>query len=278
MKTHRIALEAERSLYAVQAGRGPDLVLLHGALSTHQDWLEGPFDALARRFRVTAIDRPGHGESLRPRFEGTPRDQAGQIRAGLKEIGVQRAIFVGHSMGGMVALALAEQFPEMVASLVLVAPLAFPETRPLEHGLLGPRATPLLGPILSQIGTATFDRPLLKMVQRLMFAPQPVPPRWEADYPYDQILTASGMVAEGEELSAILPFAPTATLDFRAIRAPVHILTGTSDKVVDPARHARPLAAVLPDSRLTELPGIGHMLHHVAPEALIEAVEAAVFA
>jgi pimeloyl-ACP methyl ester carboxylesterase len=274
-RSKTIELGPERSLHIVQAGKGPDLVLLHGALATHSDWLEGPFDALARRFRVTAVDRPGHGLSRRPRFEGTPRDQAAQIRTALQALGIERAAFVGHSMGGIVALAMAEQFPEMVERLVLAAPIAFPETRPLEHSLFAPRAMPVLGPILSLIGEATIDRPMLKGVQRLMFAPQPVPERWESDYPYDQILTSEAMVAEGEETATILPFAPTGIIDLSKVRAPTHIVTGTADRICNPDRHARPLAALLRDSRLTELPGIGHMLHHVAAEALIEIVEEA---
>ena len=73
-----VELGAGRTLHAVQARTGPDLVLLHGALATHCDWLAGPFDALACRYRVTAVDRPGPGKSRRPRFSGT-RDQAAQM-------------------------------------------------------------------------------------------------------------------------------------------------------------------------------------------------------
>jgi pimeloyl-ACP methyl ester carboxylesterase len=272
-KGKTIELGPERSLHVVQAGRGPDLLLLHGALATHWDWLEGPFAALARRFRVTAVDRPGHGLSRRPRFEGTPRDQAGQIAEALDTLGIDRAIVCGHSMGGLVALALAEGFPARVARLVLVAPLAFPEARPLEHSLLAPRAAPLVGPFLSRIGEATIDRPVLKAVQRLMFAPQPVPPHWEENYPYDQVLTPEAMVMEGEETAAILPFSPASLFDYARIRVPAHILTGTADQVVRPDAHARPLAALLPESRLTEVAGIGHMLHHTAPDALIQIME-----
>lgn len=272
LQTRTIDLGEDRSLHAVQAGKGPDLVLLHGALATHWDWLEGPFDALARRFRVTAVDRPGHGESRRPRFAGAPRDQAAQIADGLDALGVGRAVVVGHSMGGLVALALAERFPERVASLVLLAPIAFPEARPLEHGLLAPRATPFVGPVLSSLGEATVDRPLLKAVQRLMWAPQPVPPRWEERYPYHHVLTGEAMMKEGEETTTILPFAPAGTIDLSAVRAPTRIVTGTADRVVDPNRHARRLAALLEGARLTELQGIGHMLHHAAGEAVIDAI------
>lgn len=269
-KIHTVALGDERSLHAVQAGRGPDLVLIHGALTTHFDWIEGPFRRLGRHFRVTAIDRPGHGLSRRQRFEGTPRAQAEQIADGLDALGVGRATFLGHSMGCLVALAMAELYPEKVERLVLVAPIAFPEMRPLEHFMIGPRAIPFFGPALSRVAAATVDRPMLKAVQRVMFAPQPVKERWEAGYPYEHILAPGSMVAEAEETAAILPFAPTGTIDLRKVRAPVHILTGTADQVANPNLHARPLAALLPDSRLTELPGVGHMLHHAEPDILIQ--------
>src|SRR4051812_2547428 len=114
-----VDLGSGRSLHAVQRGTGADLLLVHGALTTHHDWLSGPADALAGSVRVTAIDRPGHGLSRRPRFVGTPREQAAQIAAGLERLGVGRATIVAHSFGALVALALTERFPEQVAALVL---------------------------------------------------------------------------------------------------------------------------------------------------------------
>ena len=267
-----LALGPERSLHFVRSGEGPDLVLIHGALTTHVDWLEGPFERLAERQRVTALDRPGHGLSRRPRFEGTPRDQARQVREGLERIGVERPVLVGHSIGGLVALAFAELFPDSVRALVLVAPVAFPEPRPLEHLLISPRALPIGGPLFSAFAEATFDRPLLKALQRLIFAPQPVPPGWEARYEYGRILDAWAMVAEGEEMAALLPFSPAGLVDPGAVRAPVLVVTGTSDRIVNPAIHARPLARLLPDARLVELEGIGHMPHRIATESLLDAM------
>src|SRR3954463_2533139 len=128
-----VKLGSGRSLHAVQRGAGADLLLVHGALHTHQAWLSGPAAALAESARVTVIDRPGHGLSRRPRFVGTPREQAAQVAAGVDRLGVGRAIVVAHSFGALVALALAERFAERVAALVLVAPLVFPEPRLLEH-------------------------------------------------------------------------------------------------------------------------------------------------
>ncbi len=275
MQHEVIELGQDRSLRCVQGGKGADLVLLHGALATHGDWLAGPFEWLAGDFRVTALDRPGHGGSRRPRFEGTPRDQARQIREGLRQLGVKRATIAGHSLGGLVSLALAEQFPEFVQSLALIAPVVFPEPRPIEHLLLAPRSMPFGGPAFSTLARATFDPAFVKTMQRLMFWPQPVPKDWEERYPYEEVLTPAAMVAEGEDTAATLPMSPAGTIDLSAIRAPVTILTGTDDKVVNPAVHARPLAAMLRDARLIELDGIGHMPHRVAQDDVVQAIREA---
>jgi pimeloyl-ACP methyl ester carboxylesterase len=271
-----LPLGPDRSLHTVTAGEGPDLVLLHGALATSHDWLAGPFDALSRDFRVTAIDRPGHGSSRRPRFEGTPRDQARQIKQGLDLLGIERPILVAHSFGALVALAYAELYPREPAALVLAAPLAFPEPRPVEHGLLAPRAAPMMGPFLSAMAAATVDRVLIEGLQALMFFPQPVPSEWKATFPYDQILSAEGMVAQGEDAAAILPMAPASLIDLQAVRVPVHILMGTADRIVSNSLHGGPLAKLLPDARIEMVEGAGHMVHHAAPETIIAAVRGAV--
>jgi pimeloyl-ACP methyl ester carboxylesterase len=268
-------LGRDRSLHSVTAGEGPDILLLHGALATHQDWLVGPFEALARFGRVTAIDRPGHGKSRRPRFEGDPRAQARQIAEGLDAIGIERSVVVAHSMGGLVALALAELFPERVSELVLVAPLAFPELRPIEQTVLAPRSAPVLGPLLSIAGERTFDAAFLRMVQVLMFSPDPVPTHWRDSFPYAEVLDAGAMVAEGEDTAAILPGSPLGTLDVAAIRTPAHIIVGTSDKIVERERQAKRLVRLMPNARLTELEGVSHMAHHARADVVLEAVREA---
>lgn len=277
VEPRNIDLAEGRSLHAIQAGEGPDIVLIHGLLATSQDWLAGPFNRLADGgVRVTAIDRPGHGNSRRPRFEGTPRDQAQQIRHGLEALGVERTILVGHSFGCMVSLAYAELFPEAVSHLVLVAPVAFPEARPLEHTLLAPRAVPLFGPFFSAAAKASFDRPMLKLIQRIMFSPQPVDPHWEETYPYDHVLDAEAMVFEGEDAAAMLPGSPAGLVDVARIATPAHILTGAADKIVAGGWQARQLARLMPNGRLVEAEGVGHMLHHVRQDLVVDAVREAI--
>jgi len=266
-----IELGPERSVHLAWAGEGRDIVLLHGALATHEDWLAGPFGALSGAGRAIAVDRPGHGLSRRPRFEAGPRQQAAQVREALLRFDVERPILVGHSFGGLVALAYAELFPDEVSQLVLLAPIAFPELRPLEHGWMAPRALPILGPLMARSG-APFDRVALEMVHQLMFSPAAPPERWKRSYPWELVLSTGGIVSNGEDSAAIHPLAPESMLNFGRIEAPAHILQGTADLIVDANRQAYPLSKRLPHARYTALPTVGHMLHHTASEAVVSAV------
>lgn len=273
---HTIDLGSGRTLHARQFGRGPDLVLVHGAMTTTQDWLASTVAAGLRHHRVTIVDRPGHGLSKRPRFAGTPREQADQIAEGLERLGVRRAVFAAHSYGCLIALALAERHPETVAGLVLVAPLAFPETRLLEHSLLAPRAAPVVGPLFSQFAAFTqLDRPMVEALQKIMFSPAEVPSAWKETYPYALILEAEAMVMEGEDAASIHPLSAAGAIDMRGIRARAAVLTGTADRVVEDERQAKLLARQLPDARLVEVEGAGHMLHHSHAGLVLAEIEAA---
>lgn len=271
MTTSRtIPLGAQRSLHLVEAGDGQPIVLIHGALATHVDWLEAPLAAFAARGRAIAVDRPGHAGSDRPRYDATPRAQAGQIREGLAALEIQGGVrIVAHSFGGIVGLAWAAEWPEEVESLLLLGPITRPEFRAVEHTFLGPRAAPLLGPLLSEAARWTVDRPFLRMVQKLMFSPGAPPADWLARYPEETVLRPSQMVEEGEDSAALLPGSPAGVVDFRAIRCPVAVLNGADDRIVDHKQHADLLPALLPQAEVTILEGVGHMVHHQAlPQVL----------
>lgn len=275
-KQQTLKLGSGRSLHVQQEGTGPDLVLVHGAMTTSHDWLVSPvFSALTESHRVSVIDRPGHGLSRRPRLGGTPRQQADQIAEGLGALGIQRAAFAAHSYGGVVTLALAERHPALVAHLVLVAPLAYPEPRLIEHSMLAPRSIPFLGPQFARFAEFTqLDRPMVDLLHQVMFAPARVPATWKVTYPYSTILKAQTMVAEAEDAASMLPMSPAGTVNMRSILTPTQVLTGTSDRVVEDERQAKTLARQLPNGSLIEVEAAGHMLHHSHSELVIRALQA----
>jgi pimeloyl-ACP methyl ester carboxylesterase len=275
-KKQTLDLGRGRSLYVHQEGAGPDIVLIHGAMTTSHDWLASPvFSELKKSHRVSVIDRPGHGQSRRPRF-GTPREQADQIADGLSQLGIRRAVVGAHSYGGLVALALAQRHPELVSELVLVAPLAYPEPRPIEHFMLAPRSIPVLGPLFAGFAEFTqLDRPMVDLLHHVMFSPTSIPTAWKASYPYELILNAKTIVAEAEDAASMMPMSPAGTFDMRKIMTPTQVLTGTSDRVVEDERQAKSVARQLPFGSLVEVEGAGHMLHHSHPDLVIRSLRAA---
>lgn len=99
-------------------GKGRVIVLLHGFLGSHEIWSEF-IKKLSKRFRVIAIDLPGHGETPAIGYYHSMELLAQSVKAVLDKVGVRRYVIVGHSMGGYTALAFAELYPENVSGLCL---------------------------------------------------------------------------------------------------------------------------------------------------------------
>jgi pimeloyl-ACP methyl ester carboxylesterase len=266
-----VQLKDGRTLRVLQSGEGPPVVLIHGILGMAEDMASGLFEALSPSHRVIAVDRPGHGGSLRHRFESSPTRQAELIREGLAQLGIGTPVLVGHSIGGTVALAYARAWPEEVRGLVLLAPPAYPELRPIEHTYLSPRAAPWFGPLVSRAAHDMVDPAVLPLLQKAMFAPQDIPDYWATGFPHAQVLRPEQMTANGEDISE-QPALAALAMTYRAIPTPTVILTGDKDGIVNPSRHARALAVALPNARLEMLPGLGHMNHHFAQAAIAAAV------
>jgi pimeloyl-ACP methyl ester carboxylesterase len=104
-------------------GKGKPVVLLHGYLESLKIWDEFS-SKLSENCRIIAIDLPGHGESD-PQFgRGTIKYMAEVVNAVLEKLRINKALIVGHSMGGYVALSFKESFSEKAAGMVLFHSLA----------------------------------------------------------------------------------------------------------------------------------------------------------
>ena len=129
-----MAVEGGRLHYTERAPVGQDrgtVLLLHGASGNQADVMLALGDRLAALgFRVIAPDRPGHGWSDRPDGEAdaSPARQAALLREGLRTIGVDHAVVLGHSWSGALAVAFALDQPDFTDGLVLVAPVTRPWT------------------------------------------------------------------------------------------------------------------------------------------------------
>lgn len=107
------------TVHFTDTGKGAALVLLHGFLENARMW-EALTPALSRKYRVIAIDLLGHGQTGCLGYVHTMEDHADMVHAVLHELKIRKAVFAGHSMGGYVALAFAELFPDKVKGIALV--------------------------------------------------------------------------------------------------------------------------------------------------------------
>ncbi|MDP3495839.1 MAG: alpha/beta hydrolase [Hyphomonadaceae bacterium] len=264
--------EAGRRLHYVQVGEGPDLVLIHGASMNLQEMLAGPVDLLARTHRVTLFDRPGHGHSDADLEHASPQEQAARIHAAVSELGLERPIVVGHSLGGTVALAYGAAYPEETGGLVLLAPLSHAVWG---VGHIGPalHAAPGLGAGLSWGPFALFDPAVMRFATSAIFAPQRPTPRFNRCVARGMLSLPSAMRADGADFMLATMALQTLRRGYAEFQVPVHVIVGAADRVLKPDWHGRRLAREMPSARLTELPGLGHMLHHFDPKAVLAAVE-----
>lgn len=95
------------------------MVLLHGFLENQTMW-QDLVPELSQKYRVITIDLLGHGESGCVGYLHSMEDNAEAVHSVLSKLRIRKAIFIGHSMGGYVALAVAELYPTGVKGLVLM--------------------------------------------------------------------------------------------------------------------------------------------------------------
>jgi pimeloyl-ACP methyl ester carboxylesterase len=106
----------------------PTLVFLHGFAESHEIWTDFTRN-FPPTYQVLTLDLLGHGTQLHDIDDYSMEAQAAYVQAELEAAGVERAVFIGHSMGGYVALAFAEKYPEQVLGLCLFHSSAQADTK-----------------------------------------------------------------------------------------------------------------------------------------------------
>jgi pimeloyl-ACP methyl ester carboxylesterase len=264
---HVIALESGAGLRDAVP-----IVLLHGAGSNLEDMNLALGERLAARHRVILVDRPGFGLSARKAGQGSsPADQAAVLRELLDRLGVERAILVGHSFGGTLALTFALDFPQRVAGLVLIAPPTHPGLYPMTK-LNAVLATPI-GWLFAHTLAFPFGVILIWPGSRTAFLPQTIPPRYVRESAAMLALRPASLLANWADVGGLDTFLARQAERYGALAAPTRIFAGDRDPLVPPAKHCVKLAASAPNAKVTILPGFGHMLHHDAADLVVAAVE-----
>ena len=245
-------------VHCVEQGAGPAIVLVHGFGGQTANF-ERLMPLLAGEHRVIAVDLKGYGYSERDARAGLSQaDQVAMLEKLLGQLGVPRAVFVGHSMGGAVVQRFAATHPDMVEALVLMASVAGDE-RIAHHMPPGVLLRPFL-PVLANIvatrllDASFYDRSVLTEEMREEYV-RPAHIRG----------SMAGLIAAMRDGRADPP------IDAARITMPVLLLNGAHDRVV-PMSVAERLRARLPQARLAVIDRAAHMLLVERPEECAEAI------
>jgi pimeloyl-ACP methyl ester carboxylesterase len=256
-------------LYVEELGQGPCLVFAHGFSLTQDAWHYQRRD-LPERYRCVFYDQRGHGRSGRPRKQDySLQALAGDLKAVLDWTGEERVVVVAHSMGGIAALRLAEQFPEelgaRVTGLVLVGSTYVDTVRGMTAAV-------------SAWGSAWAQRTLITGAFRFMgqdperaqqlrrrgsdlgylgtrlfgFGSNPSPSQVAF---IDATLSRTDVDVWAKVFPSLVDFDLSESLE--AVNVPALIAVGDKDRLTPPAA-ARYMADKIPGSRLLILEDAGH--------------------
>jgi pimeloyl-ACP methyl ester carboxylesterase len=268
-------------VHAWVAGDGPDVVLIHGAFGSLRDFTFDLAHRLSDRYRVIAFDRPGLGYTgrtdpgyARPfadRAE-SPAEQAALLAAAARALGAERPVVVGHSMGGIVAMAWALDHDP--AAVVMLAGVALPW--PGELGwLYQVNGTSVGGGLVTPLLSAWAPERVLREAVRGTFAPQPMPDGYADHIGTYMPVRLPSFRANARQVNRLRPHVVEMERRYAGLTLPIELLHGDRDRTVPLSVHSGPLSEMLPQARLTVLPGIGHMPHHADPAATVAAIDRA---
>ena len=250
--------------YAGAAPEGQDgdvILLVHGYGGDRNSWLFLQ-EPLAARYRVYALDLPGHGASAKDVGDGTLGVLADAVTGVLDALGAGRAHLVGHSLGGAVALAVAARDPGRIASLTLIAPSGF--------------GSEINAGYLRGFADAQTRRELKPVVAEL-FADESLVTRQLVDdlLAYkrldgvDEALHALlGTLLDGDAQRGDSAAALAAVLDTAGDAMPVTVVWGRADRIIPAAQAGSVTGAV---SHLID--GAGHMPQMERPAEVQAAIE-----
>ena len=244
----------------VTAGGGPPVVLVHGGMSDHRVW-EDQIRLLSPDYTVVAWDAPGGGGSDDPPADFAMADYARSLAAVIDHAGTGPAHIVGHSFGGGLALALHAERPDCVLSLTLIGAYAG------WKGSLGEtEARTRLQGVLDSLSQAPGG--LAETFLPTLFAREPSPEVLEL------IRTVMGDFRPSAAATMAVAFAEAdLTPHLPEIHVPTLVLCGEKD-VRAPRPVGEALHAAIPGSRLVVIEGVGHEVHHEAPERLARELRA----
>jgi pimeloyl-ACP methyl ester carboxylesterase len=248
-----VAVNGIKIRYIV-TGSGSPLVLIHGFGEFLEAWWCN-IAPLSEHCQVYAIDLPGHGLSDKPAVDYT-LPFATEVATGFAQtLGIGRASLVGHSLGGLVAMSLAINFPDAVDRLILVDSAGLTDKVSLLYRLI---CFPLLGELMVE---PTIKASIRRGMKRAFYNPDLVSEEMvERDYQCMKMPGAKqamlNIIRYGIGLRG--PSPEVIMLDrLHLIKSPTLLIHGAQDKVI-PVKYARRAFKLIPNAKLMVIEECGH--------------------
>ena len=251
------AVRQDVSIHFEEKGSGPCVLLAHSYLCSGEMWA-AQAESLSSSWRTVNVDLRGHGRSSVAPPGLTIYDLVDDHLAVLDELGIERAVWAGLSIGGMIALRAALVAPERVSALILADTSAASEP-----------ALPVLRYKAMGMGTRVAGIDLfLNRIMTIMFGSTTRRRNPELVAEWRQRI---GSVHVPSVLNLMKPLFGRDSLLERLdeIRVPALVLVGEEDRAQPPAR-SRELAAGLPNAELVMVPEAGHLAALEQPEVVSE--------
>jgi len=255
----------------IDLGEGDPIVFIHGLGGAWVNWLEN-LPHFARDHRVIAMDLPGFGHSPMPKEKISISGYGRIVDALLDELGIERAVVVGNSMGGFIGAEVALQFSTRVERLVLVSAAGLS----IEHQRNEPvlRALERLDNLLIFTGgwaasrsQALSCRPRMRrqIMKLVAHRAEQLPPALIAEQ-----VKGSGKPGFVPALDALSDYPIRDRLG--DIECPVLVVWGEEDRLV-PVSDAHEFGRLIPNSRVVVWPDTGHVAMLERPAAFNALVE-----
>lgn len=254
--------------YAAGDIEAPLVVLLHGlSHNASGDW-QDVMPMLAQTYRVIALDLPGFGRSTSGNHLYSPDAMAKAVRGAVRQLDARPFTLVGHSMGGAISLAYAQQFPDDLNKLVLVNLAGV-----LHHSVVA-QGLSRLGVQHYSGGNAERAAWLAQLTQTVLAEADRlgISPAMLIATPW---LRQVGLGGQPMAISALAMTAHDFGPALREVRTPTELIWGRDDTIT-PLRTGQLAAAMMADARLTVLDGAAHMPMFETPEAFHAALRAAI--
>jgi 3-oxoadipate enol-lactonase len=247
-------------LRADDRGHGLPLLFVHGMWCDHQIFARVT-DELTPAFRTIALDLRGHGQSQLSRRPWTVADLARDLCCTLDALSLEKAVVIGHSLGGMAALHMALRFPERLKGLVLLSTSAEAET-PERRAQLQ-----TLGMALRMPGASRW---LARKAAEVFFSPEFARRAPEDIDRWCAAVRSMKKRALLQDVEAIRT-RPSVVHALETIRVPALVMCAAADPIADAAR-SEAMARLLPNGNHWTLPGGGHALPMEHAAALADAL------